>query len=588
MKKLKDKPFKRLVRVFPKKYLLIIGVMISILYASITVLFGYLLKVLIDASSTGSRETFYFVLQLSIGLLVINGLLIYFRTKTVGKYTEGGLAKLRALYAEKITYLTFDAIQSKHSGELSSRGTNDMNRVRNFTYTIIPRLIEVPLTATLALIVLLILSWQLTLFAFVMIPVLVIGSSILIKPIGPVSKKVQEKLGHINTVITDYIKGVEVSKAYNLEDRLLEKNNRLIDESVINGKQLAKRRGFLGAFSEGFSIIPFVTTFIFGGYLVIEGRMTIGSLLAFINLLNFLTWPLTQMSMLIGDAKRDLASASRIFEIIDEPLERLDGENYPTDLTKPVVTFNQVSFTYPGDHQPVIKNLSLTINHGESVAFVGPSGGGKSTVTKLLIGYYDAYEGKINVFGHDIKSWQLHALREKMSLVSQDTFLFPESVYDNILYGKSDSDHVTVYSAADKANAHEFIHNLKDQYETSLGEMGNTLSGGQKQRLSIARAIIKDAPILLLDEATSALDTDSEAIIQETLDEILKDKTSIIIAHRLSTIKNVDTIHVIEAGSIVESGTHETLLALNGVYTRLYYKQTKLEEGDELDEIIDL
>ncbi|MFU8786583.1 MAG: ABC transporter ATP-binding protein [Candidatus Izemoplasmataceae bacterium] len=588
MKKIKDKPFKRLVRVFPKKYLLIIGVMISILYASITVLFGYLLKVLIDASSTGSRETFYFVLQLSFGLLVINGLLIYFRTKTVGKYTESGLAKLRALYAEKITYLTFDAIQSKHSGELSSRGTNDMNRVRNFTYTIIPRLIEVPLTATLALIVLLILSWQLTLFAFVMIPVLVIGSSILIKPIGPVSKKVQEKLGHINTVITDYIKGVEVSKAYNLEDRLLEKNNRLIDESVINGKQLAKRRGFLGAFSEGFSIIPFVTTFIFGGYLVIEGRMTIGSLLAFINLLNFLTWPLTQMSMLIGDAKRDLASASRIFEIIDEPLERLDGENYPTDLTKPVVTFNQVSFTYPGDHQPVIKNLSLTINHGESVAFVGPSGGGKSTVTKLLMGYYDSYEGKINVFGHDIKSWQLHALREKMSLVSQDTFLFPESVYDNILYGKSDSDHVTVYSAAEKANAHEFIHHLKDQYETSLGEMGNTLSGGQKQRLSIARAIIKDAPILLLDEATSALDTDSEAIIQETLDEILKDKTSIIIAHRLSTIKNVDTIHVIEAGSIVESGTHESLLALNGVYTRLYYKQTKLEEGDELDEIIDL
>ncbi len=588
MSKLQERSFKRLVRIFPKKHLLLIGIIISVLFSSITVFFGYLIKVLIDSASEGSRETFFFVLQISIVLLVINGVLVYLRTKTIGRYTEFGLMKLRELYATNITYMTYNSIQSKHSGEISSRGTNDMNRIKDFTYNRIPRLIEVPLTATLALIVLFILSWQLTLFAFVMIPILVIGSSLLIKPIGPASKKVQEKLGNINTVVTDFIKGVEVSKAYNLESNLVEKNYRLIDESVTSGKQLAKRRGFLEAFSQGFSILPFITTFVFGGYLVIEGDMSIGSLLAFINLLNFLTWPLTQMSMLIGDTKRDLASAKRIFEVIDEPLERTDGKDHPIDLTKPIIVFEDVTFRYPGDQEPVIKNLNLEVKHRESIAFVGPSGGGKSTITKLLMGYYDDYEGKIKLFGQDIRTWHLDSLREKLALVTQDTFLFPETVHENILYGKSSSDSESVFIAAKKANADDFIVNLKNQYETSLGEMGNTLSGGQKQRISIARAIIKDAPILLLDEATSALDTDSEAIIQETLEEVQKDKTSVIIAHRLSTIKNVDTIHVIDAGSIVESGTHEDLLSKNGVYTRLYTKQIQVQEGDELYENIDL
>ncbi|TVP96183.1 MAG: ABC transporter ATP-binding protein [Acholeplasmatales bacterium] len=587
MTQTQEKPFRRLIGVFPKKYLLLTGVFISIVYATITVTFGYLLKVLIDAAAEGDRGPFFLVLQVSIGLLIANALLIYFRTRTLGGYTENGLALLRAQYSERITYLTFDTVQNIHSGELLSRGTNDMNRIRNFTFNVIPKLIEAPLTALLALLVLLYLSWQLTLFAFVMIPVLIIGSTLLIKPIGPISKKVQEKLGHINTVVTDFIKGVEVSKAYNLETRLEDKNTRFVEESVSSGKQLALRRGVLGAFSSGFSIIPFITTFVFGGYLVIEGRMTLGSLLAFINLLNFLTWPLTQMSTLIGDAKRDLASANRVFEIIDQPLERSDGDDFPIDTTQPVVAFKDVSFSYPGDQNPVIKQLNFSIKHGESVAFVGPSGGGKSTVTKLLMGYYDTYEGAINVFGHDLRSWSLKALREKLALVSQDTFLFPESIHENIQNGLVEADESMVMAAAKKANAHDFIMAFNDGYQTSLNELGNSLSGGQKQRLSIARAIIKNAPILLLDEATSALDTESEAIIQETLDTLLKDKTSIIIAHRLSTIKNVHKIFVIASGAIVESGTHDTLLAQNGVYTRLYLKQSQLEEGDAHDEIID-
>ena len=587
MKKVKETPFKRLINVFPNKHLLVIGVIISILYSSTTVIFGYLLKVLIDAASEGSRDTFFFVLQISLVFLFMNALFIYFRTKTIGKYTEEGVSKLRLLYAESITYLAYDTLKDNHSGDLTSRGTNDMTRVHNFTFNIIPKLIEVPLTALLALIVLLVLSWQLTLFTFVMIPLLVIGSGILIKPIAPASKKMQEKLGSINALATDFIQGIEVSKAYNLEDHFINKHAVYVDDSVASGKHLAKIRGFLSAFSEGFSILPFITTFVFGGYLVIKGSMTIGSLLAFINLLNFLTWPLSQASLLIGDSKRDLASANRIFEMIDGRKERTDGSDFPLDYNTPIIEFDHVYFTYPGDQAPVIRDLNLSINHGQSVAFVGPSGGGKSTITKLLMGYYDNYMGQIKVLGHDIKSWNLTALRDKLSLVSQDTFLFPESIYENIRYGKPNSDDSMIISALEKANAKDFVMTLKDQYDTSLGELGDSLSGGQKQRLSIARAVIKDAIIVLLDEATSALDTDLEAIIQETLEKNLKDKTSVMIAHRLSTIKNADTIYVIDEGSIVESGTHDTLLKANNVYSRLYHKQISPEKGDEHHEIID-
>lgn len=328
----KAKPFRRLVSLFPSRHLLIGGVLISIAYSGITVGFSYLLKVLFDAASEGARDTFFTVLQISIVLLLVNAMLTYLRTRLIGKYTESGLAKLRHHYAEQVARLSYDTHQSKHSGELTSRGTNDMNRVREFTFNTIPRLIEVPLTGILAFIVVLILSWQLTLFALAMIPVLVIGSSLLIKPIAPASKQVQEKLSAMNTIATDFIQGIEVSKAYTLERRLEKKHQDFVDESVVLGKQLAKRQGILGAFSEGFAVIPFLTTFVFGGYLVIQGQMTLGSLLAFINLLNFLTWPLLQMSVLIGETKRDLASAERIFAVIDSVVERNDGQAFPIDF----------------------------------------------------------------------------------------------------------------------------------------------------------------------------------------------------------------------------------------------------------------
>jgi ABC-type multidrug transport system fused ATPase/permease subunit len=572
-------PFKRLLHVFPKKGLLIFGIIIAIVTAVFSVGMSLLIREVIDAAVNLERDRFFLFAYIGGGSVVFMIILTYTRSRLIGHYTEGGIANLRLLLSKKIMHLSFPALEDNTSGDLLSRGTNDLNRVRNYTSRILPRLIEVPLSAILALGVLLYLSWQLTLLSLLMVPILIIGAGLLMKPIRPASKRVQEKLGEVNTIATDFIKGVEVAKAYTLEDTLQDKNNSSVDQSIESGLVLAKRRAILETFSMGFSIIPFITTFLIGGYFVINGNLSLGGLLAFINLLNFLTFPLSQLSVILGDAKRDLAAAERIFETLDQEEERVTGEVHSMRKDRPLIEFKHVTFRYNDDSQPAINDFNLVIHDNEAIAFVGPSGGGKSTITKLLMGYYHSYEGEINIGGHDIKSWNLNALRDKLSLVSQDTFLFPETIKENIRNGDLTANDTEIVHAAKQANADEFIVKYEKGYNTHLGELGDSLSGGQKQRISIARAIIKDAPILLLDEATSALDTESEARIQEALARILKTKTSIVIAHRLSTIKEATTIHVIDQGTIIESGTHTTLLEQKGLYHKLYQESLNKKEG---------
>ena len=579
---MQKRPVLRLVRTFPHRGLLVIGILFTILFSVITVGFSYLIRMVIDSAVEGQREIFNAFIIVSLIMIAVNFFIAYLRTRIIGRYTEQGIASLREQFSQKVTAISFEDLSDMASGEILSRGTNDLSRVKQFTSTTLPRLIQIPLTGLLALGLLLFFSWQLTLFSLVMVPVLVIGSGLLMQPIGKASKAVQAKLGKINALSIDMIKGAETVKAYNLEEPLLEQGKEAIDESVVSGTELAKKRAVLESFSMGFSIVPFVTTFILGGYFVINEMMTPGSLLAFINLLNFLTLPLSQMTILIGDAKRDMAAAERIFEIIDTPVERQDGETLSINEPPIMVQFNDVSFRYRDAEKDVINNLNFSIKANQTVAFVGPSGGGKSTVVKLLLGYYEAYQGTITVGGHELRKWSLNALRDTMAIVSQDTYLFPESIKENIRYGKVSASDKEVINAAKKANADQFISDLSDGYDTLLQEHGSSLSGGQKQRLAIARAILKDAPILLLDEATSALDRESEAIVQEAFQTLAKEKTAIVIAHRLSTVADADCIFVIDQGRIVESGTQEALMKQAGLYAKLYQKQ--LLDGMEDDD----
>ena len=355
-------------------------------------------------------------------------------------------------------------------------------------------------------------------------------------------------------------------KSFNLKDVVLANFRGQVDESVRRGRAIALRRAILSSVSTGLSFIPFVMPLAIGSFLISRGQMTVGSLLAFINLLNNVTWPLGQLPNLYGSYKGALAGLGRIYEVID-----LEAERQRRGLCRRRSTgalLRRSSFSYTD--KEVLKDLSFTVTKGETVALVGPSGGGKSTIFKLITGLYQPSSGRIELFGHPLETWNLEAVRKEMAVVAQDTYLFPTTIRENIALGQEDVSMEEIIAAAKQANAHDFILELPEGYDTMVGERGARLSGGQRQRIAIARAILRDAKLLLLDEATSALDTESELLVQQALNQAMTQRTTVVIAHRLSTIKNADRILVLDGGTIVEEGCHDELLKANGVYARLY------------------
>ncbi len=575
--------YKKITDYFPQKYLLFVGIFITTAMTLITVYFSLVMKDMVNIAIAGNLDDFLEKTYFLLSLLVLDGLLSYLKTRIFGKYAEQGIAELRELMAEKIIHLPIKELEAKHSGDFISRLSNDMNKVKSFSETTIFDLLFHPLAAIASYIILLYLNWKLTLVITIVIPIIFFGSQLLSRPMRKFSKKLQEHLAVVNSINQDSIAGIQVAKAFNLKSVLEKKYKGAVADSVNSEKDLAKRRALIQSFSEFMSIIPFLITFGFGGYWAIEGVMTLGGLLAFINLLNHLTHPISMLPQFWAKAKSDMAAAERIYEVIETKTERKNGNNFSIRGNERVVEFNNLSFSYNNNGENILNNLTFSIKKGENVALVGASGSGKSTIMKIILGYYENYDGEVKLFNHKLEEWKLTDLRSKLSLVDQDSYLFPDSIKENIAYGKNDSNKENIESAAKAANAHFFIKSFENGYETDVGELGNKLSGGQKQRISIARAILKDSPILLLDEATSALDTESEHLVQEVLDNFMKDRTTIVIAHRLSTIKNVDRILVIDKGKIVEEGSHSELLAENGVYSKLYTRQfTKDDRQEEI------
>ncbi len=317
----------------------------------------------------------------------------------------------------------------------------------------------------------------------------------------------------------------------------------------------------------------------YGGNSVINGSITAGSLVAFLTYAVNISNPIKRLSRVIGNIQKALAAAQRVFDVLDLPE---DIKNAPDAKALPKVKgdvrFNDVSFAY-NENEEVLSHVSFEVKPGEMIAFVGPSGAGKSTVASLLPRFYDATNGSITIDGQDIRKVTLDSLREQVGIVPQETVLFNGSVYDNILYGRLDATREEVEAAAKAANAHDFIMQLPNGYETMLGDRGMNISGGQRQRISIARAILKNPQILILDEATSALDTESERVVQEALDRLMVGRTSFVIAHRLSTIKNADKIMVLEKGQLIEQGNHDELMAMDGLYAHLYKIQYRSKEA---------
>ncbi|WP_350343143.1 ABC transporter ATP-binding protein [Proteinivorax tanatarense] len=535
------------------------------------------LKVLIDSSLMQAQDSFYLYLGILVLTAVFLALCISGQTLSVGKISEAITYTLRKEGTQKLLALPQYKLDKMHSGDSMSKLTNDLQMVSQFLNHDAYLLVSRPLLALVSFVYLLYLNWQLTIISIAVLPLLFSTTFFLGKPISKFSKEQQDELSNMNNTTQDILGGISIVKAFNLEDLMRDKFSKQVETSMNRGIELAKKRAVLESFTVGISFLPFVVTFGLGGYLTVRGSLTPGELLAFINLLNNLTFPLAQLPSHYGSYKASMQGLKRIYDLLNEEDERKNGESFDVKDASTLVEVKNLTFGY--DDNSVLKNLSFKVKKGETVALVGSSGSGKSTIFKLLTGFYTNYQGKIDMFEKDIESWNLDKLRSNISTVSQETFLFPTTIRENLTMVCENCTETQLIKAATIANAHEFIKKQPNGYDTVVEEKGDNYSGGQKQRLAIARALLKEPDLLLLDEATSSLDTESEALVQKALDNVLIGSTSIVIAHRLSTIINADRILVLDKGNIVEEGNHKELLNKKGVYHNLYHKQFDSRKG---------
>ncbi|SPY21037.1 multidrug ABC transporter ATPase/permease [Paenibacillus polymyxa] len=484
-------------------------------------------------------------------------------------------------------------MESKFTGDLVSRLTNNTALLQNFFIQQFANLFYLPLVFTASLTLLLLTSWKLVLASLALMPVGMIITSLMSKPIEKYSKELQEKIAHLNAVGQDAIGGIPIVKAFNMQAVLLKKYMVITEEVIKRGLRLEKRYAFITPVGVMMLATPIILVIVYGGYLIQQGELNAGGIVLFLYLISFILQPVAMLPTIISQMKEAGGAAKHLFEVLDWPDERQDGKitSISQDLEEddaeskddiPVVSFEHLTFGY-NEENTVLKEISFQVGQGETVAIVGASGGGKSTIFKLLCGFNEPGEhaGTVQLFGKNLTDWNLTSLRSHISMVSQESSLFPATIAENIGYGRLEATRKEIVEAAKAAHAHDFIVQLPEGYETLLSERGGGLSGGQKQRISIARALLKNAPLLLLDEPTSALDSQSEAQVQIAMNAAMQNRTVLVIAHRLSTVRQANRIIVLDQGSIVESGTHEELLGRDGVYRKLYLQNFEGQQTEE-------
>lgn len=410
--------------------------------------------------------------------------------------------------------------------------------------------------------------------AILPMPFIIYGSIRFQKRLEPLYMKVREQVGWLNTQLSNNLGGIATVKSFTAEEHEIGRIGTLSTAYADANRNAITYSSAFTPLIRMVIVTGFIGIMVFGGQLVIQGQLAVGVYSTMIYMTQRLLWPLTRLGQTLDLYQRAMASTARIFEVIDTPVNIVDGEQMlPVATVRGDVRFDNVAFSYD-NNVPVLRGLSIDVPAGQTAAFVGATGAGKSTIIKLLLRFYDVNGGHVTLDGHDVRTLKLQDLRKAIGLVSQDVYLFHGTVRENIAYGTFDAPLDEIVAAAKIAEAHEFIMDLPDGYDTVVGERGQKLSGGQRQRLSIARAVLKDPPVLILDEATSSVDNETEAAIQRSMERIAIGRTTIIIAHRLSTIRNADMIYVLERGQLREQGHHDDLIAANGVYNDLWRIQT--------------
>ncbi len=528
----------------------------------------------VDTGVNGDLKSFGQVCLVLLVTMMTSEVAFYLRYRTAHGTAECVSFDLRRAAVDRLSRSTVAAIEQRHSGDYVSRLSSDMTLVRNMVAVDFVLSFRAAITFVVTLVFMLRLSWKVTILSMTVGPIITAVASRLGEPMRQHTEAVQKHTSEVNSLAQDAVGGIVITKAFGLRRHLARRFGASSDRVAGSGVDLATSQGVMNGAVGFLSLLPFFILFGVGGYETVHGRLTLGSLITILNLMNNLTWPLESMGQYLAKIKAGLSAASRVFELLDLSAERRGGQELtkvgPADYA---LELDDLSFGYSADRS-VFDHLSLRVRTGETVAIVGPSGGGKSTLLSLLLGLRQPQSGVIRFYGRPAQELALGSIRRLMAYVPQEPSLFPITIAENISLGRADAANTTeLRAAADKAFADEFISALPQGYNTLLGEQGVGLSGGQKQRISLARAVLKNAPILLLDEATSALDTESEARVHAAIEALRQGRTTIIVAHRLSTIQSADRIIVIDGGTVVQEGRHDDLLKDGGLYASLYREQ---------------
>ena len=526
------------------------------------------------SAEKGEVYTLTILVVLIISLFLLKNLFNYMGLFYIAYLRNGVLKDLRDKLYKKIVELPISFYSEKRKGDIIARMTSDVQEVQNSFLAVLELIVKEPLTIIFTIVMMVVISPQLTLFVFIFIPISGYIISLIGKQLKKKSDKVQQENGHILSNLEETLSGLKIIKAFNAEGRFTKFFQQSTQRHFHFSNDLMHRKNLASPVSEFLGIIVIAILLLYGGRMVIlDGSLDGASFIAYMGLAYNILTPAKAISKASYGVKKGNAAAERVLSVLEtkNPIHNKENaikkENFENGIS-----IKNISFRY--DDYDVLKNFSIEVPKGKTIALVGQSGSGKSTIANLVTRFYDIERGEILIDNTNIKDINKESLRDLMGMVTQDAILFNDTIKNNILMAKEDATDQEIIEALKIANAWEFVSDLPKGIDTNIGDSGNKLSGGQKQRISIARAVLKNPPIMILDEATSALDTESEKLVQKALENMMKNRTSIVIAHRLSTIQNADNIIVMQRGEIVEQGKHNELLTLNGTYKNLVEMQS--------------
>ena len=549
-----------------------IGLIFLLLTGATALAFPKLMGKLIDCVKEKDMEAANTVALGLIGILFLQSIFSFFRVYLFVNFTENTLANLRNALYSNLVKLPMNFFSQKRVGELNSRISSDITQIQDTLTTTIAEFLRQFILIIGGIILLASESIKLTLLMLAVVPLVAVAAVIFGRFIRKYSKKVQDQVAESQVIVEETLQGISIVKAFANEWYEITRYKSKIKEIVSIAIKGGQYRGYFASFIIFCLFGAIVAVVWYGVILSIEGQMSVGQLITFVLYSTFVGASFGGIAELYAQIQKAVGATERVFELLEEQPEKIQSQKtLLSHKIKGDVRFENVRFTYPSRTEiEVLKGINFEAKSGQKIALVGPSGAGKSTISALLLRFYDSTSGTITIDGKPIESYNLEELRGNMSIVPQDVILFGGSIKENIAYGNPDATFEEIKIAAQQANAFDFIIGFPEQFETLVGERGVKLSGGQRQRIAIARALLKNPSILILDEATSSLDSESEKLVQEALETLMKGRTSLIIAHRLATIRSADAILVVNDGLIAEKGTHKELLEIeNGIYKNL-------------------